>query len=58
MITHAGVVQRLVCEFSKLEIAVRFCAPAPVMQTLRQQSCHIKIWHDFYFVRIAERNIP
>ena len=25
----AGVVQRLVCEFSKLEIAVRFCAPAP-----------------------------
>lgn len=25
----AGVVQRLVCEFSKLEIGVRFPAPAP-----------------------------
>jgi hypothetical protein len=26
---YAGVVQRLVCEFSKLEIGVRFPAPAP-----------------------------
>ena len=25
----AGVVQRLVCKFSKLEIGVRFSAPAP-----------------------------
>ena len=28
-IKFAGVVQRLVCEFSKLEIGVRFPAPAP-----------------------------
>lgn len=28
--SRAGIVQRLVCEFSKLEMGVRFSLPAPV----------------------------
>ena len=32
----AGVVQRLVCKFSKLKIGVRFSAPAPYVALVAQ----------------------